>query len=70
MEKDQDLERDLEKAEKGVVVTIINQTAKPLTHDASKHPHGKFKARPPKIIAAKVCRISFVSLPFVKYVMG
>lgn len=53
MEKE-DLERDLEKAEKGVVVTIFNQTGKPLHVDGTKHPHGKFRARPPKVIAPKV----------------
>lgn len=53
----EDLEKELEKSEKGVVVTIINQTSKPLSFDGTRHPHGKFKTRPPKSISPKVFHI-------------
>lgn len=53
MEKEE-LERELEKAEKGCVITVINQSSLPLSFDGSKHHHGKFKAKPPKAIVAKV----------------
>jgi hypothetical protein len=53
MEKEE-LERELEKAEKGCVITVINQSSLPLSFDGSKHPHGKFKAKPPKAIPARV----------------
>lgn len=50
----EELERELEKAEKGCVITVINQSSLPLSYDGSKHPHGKFKARPPKTIVPRV----------------
>ena len=51
----EDLERELEKAEKGCVITVVNQSSLPLNFDGSKHPHGKFKAKPPKTIISRVC---------------
>jgi hypothetical protein len=59
MEKE-DLERELEKAEKGCVITIINQSSHPLVYDGSKASHGKFKAKPPKIIIARVWQLANV----------
>jgi hypothetical protein len=53
MEKEE-LERELEKAEKGCVITVINQSTLPLNLDGSKHSHGKFKTKPPKTIVARV----------------
>lgn len=51
----EELERELEKAEKGCVITVVNQSSTPLHLDSSKHQHGKFKAKPPKTIIARVC---------------
>lgn len=53
MDKDE-LERELEKAEKGCVITVVNQSSFPLILDSTKHGHGKFRAKPPKTIIARV----------------
>ncbi len=50
----EDLERALENADKGCVVTIINQTSHLLAYDSNKKVHGKFKVKPPRLVSPKV----------------